>query len=506
MASQQELTSAFSVEHLQEDLKGRSVRGGALSVVAQVTQVLLQSISTVLLARLLTPVDFGLVAMVTAITAIAAGFADLGLTEATIQRKEISHNQVSTLFWINVATGLFLTLLTASMAPVLARFYREPKLVGITLAVSLSFLIGGLRGQHNALLRRQMRFSSIAIRDITSYVIGVSVAVTLAWFGFGYWAIVALPLTLNFTQMVITWWMVRWRPGLPHRDPQVRSMVGFGGKIALSYVIFNWIRNADNVLIGWYLGAGPLGLYSRAFNLLTLAVDQITAPTATVAIPALSRIQWDQEVFARYYLRIINLIVWISASLFGFLFVAARPVIVFILGAKWQEAAPVFQMLAISALGQLLLESTLWLFVSTGQSARLLKLLTVISPLMVGSFAIGLRFGIKSVALALSLFLLTSLPWILKFTFRGTDLTLTRLARAILCPISLSLTGVVFAELVMHLIVPQRIFSQLLTAALGLAVVYSFSLLIPPVRSEFTSLWRLLGELRIFNRSSESVA
>ena len=135
MPSQQELSDALSTDHLQTDLRGRSVRGGVLSVVAQVAQVLLQSISTVVLARLLTPTDFGLVAMVTAVTAIAAGFADLGLTEATIQRKEISHNQVSTLFWINVAIGLLLTLLTSAMAPVLAKFYREPRLVGITLVV-----------------------------------------------------------------------------------------------------------------------------------------------------------------------------------------------------------------------------------------------------------------------------------------------------------------------------------------------------------------------------------
>jgi PST family polysaccharide transporter len=133
------MADALNPEYLQTDLKGRSVRGGALSVIAQVSQVLVQSISTVVLARLLTPTDFGLVAMVTAVTVIAAGFADLGLTEATIQRKEITSNQVSSLFWINVAMGLFLTLVTAGMAPVLAKFYREPRLIGITLVASFPF-------------------------------------------------------------------------------------------------------------------------------------------------------------------------------------------------------------------------------------------------------------------------------------------------------------------------------------------------------------------------------
>lgn len=502
MASRPEMADALNPEYLQTDLKGRSVRGGALSVIAQVSQVLVQSISTVVLARLLTPTDFGLVAMVTAVTVIAAGFADLGLTEATIQRKEITSNQVSSLFWINVAMGLFLTLVTAGMAPVLAKFYREPRLIGITLVASISFLIGGLRAQHNALLKRQMRFKSVAIRDVTSSLLGVSVAVGLAFRGAGYWAILANPLTMNLSQLVMSWFMVRWRPGLPHPDPEIRTMVSFGGNVAISYAIFSWFRNADNILIGWYWGAGPLGLYSRAFNLLTLAVSQITAPTCNVAIPALSRIQGEAELFARYYLKIINLIVWIIGSIFGFLFVAATPVIVLILGAKWREAAPVFQILTISALGQLLLESTQWLFVSRGQSGQLLKLMLVISPILICSFAIGLPFGIRWVAISLSLVLLAIIPWILKFAFRGTNLTLPRLGKALLWPVSLSLCGICFAEFAMHLVVPNHTVSQLLVAALGFAAAYLLSLLLPPVREELFSFWRLLGELRPSKASS----
>ena len=501
MSSQPEVIDALNTEHLLIDLKGRSVSGGLLSGVSQVSQVLLQSISTVVLARLLTPSDFGLVAMVTAVTVTAAGFADLGLTEATIQRKEITHNQVSTLFWINVAMGLFLTLLTAALAPVLVNFYREPRLFGITLVASLSFLLGGLRGQHNALLKRQMRFKSVAIRDVTSSVLGVIVAVGLALRGAGYWAILALPLTVNWSQTVLSWLMVRWRPGLPHLDPEIRTMVGFGGNVAVSYVIFNWVRSADNILIGRYWGAGPLGLYSRAFNLLTLAINQITAPTCSVAIPALSRIQDDAELFAKYYLKIMNLIVWIVASLFGFLLVAATPVIVLVLGAKWREAAPVFQILTISALGQVLLESTLWVLISQGHSARLRKLMLVLCPFMIGSFVIGLPFGIKGVALSLSIMLLCTLPWIMRFTFLNTNLTLSRLFHALVRPVALSLCGVFLAELALRLLAPQNEFSQLLVTALSFLAAYSLSILIPSVRKELESFKKVLGQLQSFRKA-----
>lgn len=496
MSPQQQLLDSLSIEHLQADLKGRSVRGGMLSLISQGAQFLLQSVSTVVLARLLTPADYGLVAMVTAVTAIAIGFADLGLTEATIQRKTLSHNQVSALFWINVGIGLLLTLITAAMAPVLAWFYREPRLVDLTLVMSLTFLLGGLRGQHTALLRRQMRFSALAIRDVTSLAIAVPLAIVMALRGAGYWAIVVIPLVGSSVQVALSWFMVRWRPGLPRRGADVRSMVSFGGKVAVSYMIINWVRSADNVLIGWYWGAGPLGLYSRAYNLLMLPVNQLNTPVGGVAIPALSRVHDDPELFARYYLRVINLMMWVSAAIFGFLFVAANPVIVLTLGYKWREAAPVFQMLSISALGQVLLESTIWSFVSRGQSARLLKLLLIICPIIICGFAIGLPFGIKWVAASLSLVLVVILPWILRFTFRGTNVTLKRLGKVLLCPLSLSLGGVLLGELALHLFVPLHMISQLLIVGLGFAVAYSLSALIPTVRKEIVSFGRLWNELR----------
>jgi O-antigen/teichoic acid export membrane protein len=498
MAAQEQLLEGVSTEHLRTDLKGRSVRGGFLTLISQGAQFLLQTIATVILARLLTPADFGLVAMVTAITGLGQAFADLGLSEATIQRQEITRDQVNALFWINVAVGLTLMLITVGLAPALAWFYREPLLKGITLLLSLTFLIGGLRVQHDALLRRQMRFSSLAFRDIASYALAVPVAITMAWLGAGYWALVALPLTLNLTQVVLTWLMVKWIPALPRLDVRVGALVAFGGDVAASYVVMSATRSTDSVLIGWYWGASPLGLYSRAYNLLMLPVRQLAAPVRSVALPAFSRIQDDPERFARYYLRAANLITWLSTPIFGFLFVAAEPVILLMLGSQWSEAAPVFQILLISALGQLLFESTLWLFVSRGQSRRLLKMLRVISPILVASVVIGLPFGTKGVALSESLALVAMLPWILKFTFRGTHLMVQQLGRAILCPVSMCLAGICLAELAVHVIAPQRIVSQLLIVALGFVATYSLLAFLPPVRKEIVSLRELLGELGPF--------
>jgi PST family polysaccharide transporter len=496
------LVDVFSTEHLHADLKGRSVRGGVLTVASQSAQFFLTTTSTVVLARLLTPADFGLVAMVTAITGLGQAFADLGLSEATIQREDISHEQVSALFWINVAIGFALMLIVAGLAPVLAWFYREPRLKNITLLLSLTFLIGGLRVQHDALLKRQMRFLSLAIRDVASSALAVPVAILMAWRGAGYWAIVTLPLTMNAARMVLSWWGVGWIPGLPRRDAKLRSLITFGGNVATSYIIANLNRSADVILIGWRWGAGPLGLYSRAYNLLMLPVRQLGTPVGNVLVPAFSRVQGDPERFARYYLRSVNLMTWISTPIFGFLWVAAEPVIVLALGNRWREAAPVFQVLAISALAQMLLDVTIWSLVSRGQSNRLLKLLLIVLPVIVGSFALGLPYGIKGVALSGSLVLVGIYPWILKFTYRGTRVTLRRFGKAIVCPTALCFAGVFSAEIALHLIAPQRNVSQVFVAALGFASAYLLSPLIPRVRKEIMSFQDLTDALVVFRQNT----
>jgi PST family polysaccharide transporter len=232
---------------------------------------------------------------------------------------------------------------------------------------------------------------------------------------------------------------------------------------------------------------------------------QLFDPVGSVAIPAFSRLQSDPERFARYYLRTINLLTWVSASILGILFVAAEPVTLLVLGNKWREAAPVFQILNIATFAQLLQWSTIWLFVSRGQSGKLLRLSLITSPIVIGGFLIGLPFGIKGVALSASLVQLAILPWILNYSFQGTHLTLRRAGQAILYPISLSLAGVVFAEIARYFFAPQRIASQLLVVAVAFGVAYLLSGLIPSVREEVRSLRNVLNELRFRRQTVQEI-
>lgn len=499
MTTVQATPNAFSTEHLHADLKNRSVRGGMLTLTSQGAQFVLQSVATVVLARILLPADYGLVAMVTAITGLAQAFADLGLSPATIQQPEISHEQVSTLFWINLAFGIGLMSITVALAPVLAWFYHDPRLLAITLAVSPTFLINGLRVQHDALLRRQMRFKALTVRDVTSYLVAVPVAIVLALHGARYWALVALPLILNTTGLVLTWLMVRWIPGLPRRGSGVGSMVKFGGNVAASYFTLNIVRSTDSILIGWRWGAGPLGLYSRASNLLMLPVRQLGIPASSVAVPAFSRIQEDPDRLARYYLKTVNVIMWISAPIFGFLFVAAKPIIVVTLGARWQEAAPVFQFLVISALCQLLIDVTIWLLVSRGKSRQFLELVLGLTPVMIAGYAIGLPFGIKAVALSGSLVMLVAFPALLKFSFIGTRITLKCVGRSVLCPVATALVGVLSARLALEFLAPKKTLLELLVAAAAFGIGLCAVFLLPQIRGDFSAFWQLIVKSRSMN-------
>ena len=473
-----------------------------MTLASQGATFVISTTTSIILAHLLTPSDFGLVAMVTAITSFGQAFADLGLSEATIQSREINQSQVSTLFWVNVAIGAILTLITIGLAPVLVHFYRQPRLEAITLVLSLTFVICALRVQHDALLKRQMRFSAIAARDVICSLTAAPVALVLAWKGASYWALVAMPLTYNVVQMLLSWLMVRWIPGLPHRDRKVRSLISFGGNVAGSYVVMTVNRSMDNVLVGWYWGAQPLGLYSRAYNLLMIPVRQLSAPAGSVAIPAFSRLQSEPERYARYFLRTVNLMVWIIAPVLAFLVVGAAPIIRLVLGEQWLGAARVFQILAVSAFAQLMLEAVIWLFVSRGKSKELLNVLLRISPCVLIGFVVGLPFGISGVALSGSVALMLVLPYLLKTAFRGTALTFRRLGEAFRYPVLLATGGVCVATGALKILNSNQTVAQLFIAGLAFVVAYCIGGLFPQIRREAMSLRALFSELRLSGQPS----
>lgn len=388
----------FRTDHLMADLRGRSVRGGAVTMGAQGIKFALQLGSTAVLARLLSPADFGLVAMVTAVTGFAAMFKDAGLSMATVQRENVTHDQVSTLFWINVALSAVLMCLVALLAPAIAWFYGEPRLTAITLALAGTFIFGGLTVQHQALLQRQMRFTSLSAIGVISFAASVAAAIVAAIYGLGYWSIVIMTATAAAVNAALVWVYSGWRPGLPVRGSGVMPMLKFGGNVTGFNLLNYFARNSDNILIGWWWGGAALGLYSKAYGLLMMPLTQINAPISSVILPMLSRLQSQPERYRSAYLRVVRALSFALMPPIAFLIVTADWVVLIVLGPQWTEAASVYRFLAVVALAQPVSFTCGWLFTSQGRVREQFHWGIWGCVTTVLAIVVGLPFGIDGVA------------------------------------------------------------------------------------------------------------
>lgn len=391
-------SSQFDTKHLLVDLKSRSVRGGAVTFIGQGTKFFLQLGSTMVLARILTPQDFGLIAMVVAVTGFIMVFKDLGLSMATVQKAEINHGQISTLFWINIAISSVLMLITMALAPAVAWFYKESRLMWVMVALASAFILGGLTVQHQALLRRQMRFTALVVIDISAIGAGVATGVICGLAGLGYWSLVLMQLVMPITMAAGVWIASGWRPGPPVRRSGVRPMLAFGGYLTGFSIVNYFARNLDKVLLGRFWGSQSTGLYAKAYSLLLLPIGQITAPMTAVAVPALSRLQNEPERFRNYYLKAITFIAYISMPLVMMMGVLSNEIIELVLGSQWLEAGPIFRILAFAAFWQPVCGTVGWIYVSLNQTRRMAIWGAIACPIIMLSFVIGLPWGVKGVA------------------------------------------------------------------------------------------------------------
>jgi len=483
----------FATDHLMADLKGRSVRGGAVTLTSQGIKFGLQLGSTMVLARLLTPGDFGLIAMVTAITGFVAMFKDAGLSMATVQRREVTHAQVSTLFWINVALSVGVMLVVAGLAPLVARFYSEPRLVGVTLALAGVMLLGGFTVQHQALLRRQMRFKALAVVEIASMAAGIAVAITMAALGFGYWSLVGMTAGAAAANAVLVWALCDWRPGLPRRGSGVGAMLRFGGGLTGFSFLNYFTRNADNVIVGFALGSGPLGIYSKAYNLLMLPIRQINAPVASVMLPALSRLQDRPERYRRAYLRALGAIAMAGMPIVVFAFVLADELVAVLLGPGWERAATVFRLLAPAALFGTVNVAPGWLCQSLGRAGTQVRWAMFAAPVTILGFLVGVRWGIAGVAVAFSATWCLGLYVFIAMACRGSPVSQRDVAGAIGPQVTASLAAAA-AGTGLLLAVGQGVghpLARMAAALPAIALAYAGVLwILPASRHQLTTLLR----------------
>jgi PST family polysaccharide transporter len=357
----------------------------------------------------------------------------------------VTEEQTSTLFWINILVGAILTAVTLVLAPVVATFYHEPRLFWLTSVVATGFLFNAAGIQHSALLQRQMRFTALSLIDIGSWIVGTAIAIGAAKAGYGYWALVAMTVTLPATTTIALWLTSAWVPGRPRSRAGIRSMMRFGGTITLNGLVVYIASNFEKVLLGRFWGAEAIGIYGRAYQLARIPTDSLNTAVGEVAFSALSRLQDDPIRLKSYFLKGYSLVLALTlpATLACGLF--ADDMIAVLLGPKWKDAVVVFRLLAPTILVFAIANPLAWLVSSIGLVGRGLKMSLVIAPIMIAGYLVGLPHGPRGVAFAYSAVMTLWIIPVIVWSVHGTVISVRDIMVTVSRPLVSSIVAAGFA-------------------------------------------------------------
>jgi O-antigen/teichoic acid export membrane protein len=392
---------AFFESHKElRNLGHLAVQAGTASVAMQYTNGALQIIAAVVLARLLAPEDFGLVAIVTVVTSFAPLLIDFGLGDATTQRKDITQSQVSSLFWLSCGIGLAIALVVASCSPLIASVFREPRLGPIALYSAFIFVLYGAANQHLALLRRRMQFGKIAIIQIVGTLVGTVAAILMAVWGYHYWALVFRPIATWLCVVLGAWVVCPWLPGLPFFDDEVKSMVRFGLNVVGFSVVYTVAKALDRVGLGLFYRPEDVGFYQNATTLYDNSIFSTLGQLHTVGSAALSRLQSNPSALRQKYKAALSAMAFFVMPASAILSVTAQDLTVTLLGERWREAGMLLSILALRGIFQSIELTQGWLHLSIGQPQRWRNWAIVTTVVQLITIVGGLPFGAPGVAVA----------------------------------------------------------------------------------------------------------
>lgn len=384
-----------------------------------------------ILARLLTPDDWGLAAMVIVFSGVVIVFAESALGIALIQRRSIDEDDRSTVFWTSAAIGLALMLAGFGLAEPLARFYGEPEVAPLFTALSVGFLVTALGSTQQALLIRDMRFDRLELRQIAATVVGAAVGIALALAGYGAWAIVGQLLTEAVMSTALLWLLAGWWPSARFSFASLRRLAGFAGNVFGENLLYQAGRNVGNLLIGRFLGASALGLYALATNIVLVPFARIAGPLQQVFFPAFALMSDDRPRMADTWIRATRLVGVISIPALVGLAVVAPDFVQVVLGPKWSDAIPVIQILAIVGLIQSLQTLCGEVLLALGRANWLLWFTMLWFVASLASFAIGVQWGVTGVAATYAIATLLVEPLRTYVTARALDVSAWRLVAAL---------------------------------------------------------------------------
>lgn len=396
-------TGVFRPKTGHHELRRLAVRGAAATISGSGLALAAQVISTVMLARLLKPADFGVVAMVTTFSLLLVSFGLNGFTEAIIQFEEIDHHTASNLFWINAGVAVALAVAFAAAGSLLARFYHNPLVPEVAACLSVGIVISAASVIHLALLKRAIQFVGTSTNDVIGRGVNAVVSIVFALKGWGFWALVAGIIAQQLSVTIGAWYLCRWIPGWPRNTSKTGAMVRFAAKVYGQFTLNYAALNIDNLLVGWRFNAEALGFYKKAFDLFALTASQLTAPLNNVALAALSRLNQDHDRFRRSLASSLGMIAFVGMAASADLTLVGRDVVRLVLGPRWVESGRIFEMFG-PGIGAMLLCSTVgWVHLSIGKPGRWLRWNIVALGLTVSMFLVALHWGPGGVAAAWSI-------------------------------------------------------------------------------------------------------
>jgi O-antigen/teichoic acid export membrane protein len=380
------------------ELSKSTVRNAGITILAQGSIFAIQLLATLILARILTPSDFGLVTMVTTFSLLLASFGLAGFTEAVLQTEEINSSLASNLFWINIGGGLILSAAFGAAGSLLARFYGDPRIAKVSIGFSLVIFFSIAPVLHLSLMKRAMQFGLVSANEIIGRVAAVLITVCCALLGWGYWALVAGAIVQPIIVCIGVWILCPWLPGLPRQVQGTGAMFRYAIHVYGRYSLNYCTGNIDNLLVGWRFGAAALGFYKKAFDLFVLPSSQLLSPILAVVVTTLSRKNKDRDDYKRYFLKGLCIVTFVGMAASADLTLTGRDAVRLMLGQKWGEAGRIFTYFAPGIGIMLIYQTTGWIHLSLGTTGRFLRW-TVVELFVTGMFfLLGLRWGPVGIA------------------------------------------------------------------------------------------------------------
>jgi len=402
----------------KNNLAKKSLHSGIQSLLGQILSFIIMMGSTAVLARLLEPSDYGLVAIVIAITTFFTLFKDFGLSISLIQKEEITNEEIDVIFWFVVFIGIILTLVVILISFFVGSFFQDNRLVDITRVASGIFIIGSFSIIPNAILRRNMQFKKLMYIQVLASFLSALSAIYFANLGFGYWALVLNMILPVLLTTIFTLYSLRWFPKFSYSLLGIQKFIKLGKYILLFDIVNYFSRNLDNLLIAKVYSPTNLGFYSKAYQLLLLPIQQIRIPLVNVALPALSTVKNDPKLFSYYYLALSDLLNILVIPVICLMWLNANEIIYIILGEKWLYSAEIFKLLAFAALVQPILGTFGVILISLGKNKKYLYWGILNFTIIVSSFGIGVNYTliifIYIYILGNYLSFIISIPYILK--------------------------------------------------------------------------------------------